>query len=346
MTTPSPRGCAAFTLVELLVSMVLITLLSLILLSLTNQTSSIWRRTTGTVEQFRGARGGFESLSRQLSQATLNTYWDYFDASGSPRTAANASTFAPQRYGRQSELRFVSGPTQTLLNATTPPHPTHGVFFQTPTGFVTNTTDYEGLDSALNTVGYFIEFNNDASNRPPFITPAMAPYRWRPRLMEFMQPSEKLSVYGTPLDWFKTAVTTPATPSSAHVLAENIVALVILPKLSREEDATEAAIAPAYAYDSTTNGPNGTDPKYNTRNQLPPVVQVTMVAVDETTANRFFTQASDPGKDLNIDGVLFQDATKYADDLKTLEKTLVDKHLSYRVFTDNISIRAAKWSTQ
>ena len=80
------RGPTAFTLVELMVSVVIVMLLMLLLLTITDATRKTWVTTTARAEQFRGARAGFESMTRRLSQATLNTYWDYFDASGAART--------------------------------------------------------------------------------------------------------------------------------------------------------------------------------------------------------------------------------------------------------------------
>ena len=93
--------------------MAIIILLLLVLVGMVNQTSNIWRGTTGRIEQFRQARDGFEAMTRRLSQATLNTYLDYVDASGNPRSSAsmapNLASFVPARYVRQSELRMLSG---------------------------------------------------------------------------------------------------------------------------------------------------------------------------------------------------------------------------------------------
>src|SRR5258708_3308729 len=95
-TAESTRS-TGFTLVELLVSMGILSVLSIILVSITNSTASTWRYPTSRIEQFRGAETAFEGITRRLSQATLNTYWDY----DSPST--------PKRYLRKSELRFISG---------------------------------------------------------------------------------------------------------------------------------------------------------------------------------------------------------------------------------------------
>ena len=161
-TAPFARR-RAFTLVELLVSMVVLSLMLVLLAQLTGSTQKVWTSTVGKVEQFRDARQAFESMTRRLSQATLNTYWDYQLSNG-----------VPAFYVRQSELRFISGNT-TLLQINPdvghgPSRPTHAIFFQAPQGFVTDTADYHGLDNLLNTWGYCIEFSDDSAIRPSFLT--------------------------------------------------------------------------------------------------------------------------------------------------------------------------------
>ena len=61
---------AAFTLVELMVSVTVLSLIMVVLMSMTNQITQTWRSTTGKIEQFQEARDGFESMTRKLSQAT------------------------------------------------------------------------------------------------------------------------------------------------------------------------------------------------------------------------------------------------------------------------------------
>ena len=353
----------AFTLVELLVSMVIMLLLLVVLVAMVNQTSVVWRRTDARIEQFSGARNGFEALTRRLSQATLNTYLDYVDINGNPRTTTtNMAAFVPVRYARQSELRILSGPGLAGSATTTPPRPTQAAFFAAPLGFVADTTDYGGLENLLNTWGYYIEFNSNGSTglniKPPFVK---SPDRYRFRLMEMMQPSETMTIYkytsgianykGT--SWFTDGL---AQTGASHVLAENIVALVLLPKLSPGDQAagnyTDGSLAPNYLYDSTgTNMPTVSDPNLDPINQLPPVITVTMVAVDETSYSRFQGMSTSMPAALGS-GTLFQSVgdTKnpsnagFAQDLQTLEATLQTNRLNYRVFTTDVSIKAAKWS--
>ncbi len=361
---PTPPR-SAFTLVELLLSTAVLALIVMMLAAMTNQTAATWRYTSGKIEQFSGARDAFESLTRQVGQATLNTYYDYFDASGQRRTPDNAGLFVPKNYGRQSELRFISGSMDRdnryggesvppLAADASRPRPTHGIFFHAPLGYVEDTPLHGGLQGLLNSWGYYVEFDSDERNRPPFLQGAtgIAPPRWRYRLMEFMQPSEKMETYSKPDDWFAPAVNQQGTPQ-AHVLAENIVALIIQPALAPKDEqeltppptVAGTALAPGYFYDSTKKNPN---PALNPQHQLPPMVRVTMVAIDEPSAIRLASGSEMP--DFGLEDLFRTDssnsAASYEKDLATLEATLAEKRCSYRVFTTTVVIRGAKWSKQ
>ena len=344
----SPKS-SGFTLVELLVSTALIALVALLLVTMTNSTASTWRYTTGRIEQFRGADTAFEAMTRRLSQATLNTYWDY------------DSPTKPTKYLRQSDLRFITGSmtvgAKKLLTTTSPRRPTQGVFFQAPLGYVDDATNFSGLDNLLNTWGYYVEFRDEVIARPAFIS---QPARYRYRLMELMQPSNSLSIYNftsgkaatyNAKDWFSAALPTsavapvattpPPPPLLAHALADNVIALVVLPKLSKkDETSTGKTLSKDYSYDSTSTDP---DPDINPKSQLPPIVQVTLVAIDEISAARMANGLTPPALDASLDAI-FLASTKFDADLVTLQKTLTDQRIGYRVFTSNVSIRGAKWS--
>ena len=346
----------AFTLIETLVSTTILVLLMLLFAAMVSRTGSAWNYTESKIEQFRNARAGFESMSRHLSQATLNTYWDY------------DSTVTPKTYLRQSELRFVSGPNLAGTITSTPPRPTHSIFFQAPLGFVvpanssdTTYSSYTGLNNILNTWGYYIEFNNEDAVKPSFIA---TPSRYRFRLMEMMQPSQALSIYnytsgltsgGTPktlsytgMDWFLNPMGSTTPP--VHVLAENIVALVLLPKLTpvaqNAGGYNNASLAPNYLYDSTGTGMTTlSDANLNPKSQLPPIVQVTMVAVDETSYSRYQSKQATTSMPPLYDATLFTNASNYDTDLQKLQISLQTNNLNYCLFTTDVAIKGAKWST-
>jgi len=332
--------------------------------SMTSQTASTWRYATSKIEQFSGARDAFESLTRHIGQATLNTYYDYFDSSGKPRTVANASTFIPKAYGRQSELRFICGSTDrdnlytgSSVPALAPdpsrPRPTHGIFFHAPLGFASDHTKHGALNSLLNCWGYYIEFGSDQDNRPGFIqgVASTTPLRYRYRLMQYMQPTESMATYAQPDQWLSPM--TSQGSANSHVLAENIVALVLQPMLSAKDEQQLAApptvpgtaLAPSYFYDSTAKN---SDPALNPQYQLPPVIRVTIVAIDEPSALRIARGSTQPA--LGLENLFLTDkmqtAQNYTQDLTTLQSKLTQMHCSFRVFTTDVIIRGAKWSKQ
>ena len=164
--------------------------------------------------------------------------------------------------------------------------------------------------------------------------------------------------------WMKEAfLRTTAIPyrfSYAHVRAENIIALIILPKLPEKDrgaDPTKLELAPAYEFDSwrvltggTANDTSagGSRSVDNTArdNLLPPIVQVTMVAVDEKAMARFGPTAN---KIPEWTDNLFSKAktvSDYATDIQTLEQRLIDDPYkpNYRIFTADIVLRGSKWS--
>ena len=350
MTSGTRRSTAAFTLVEVLVASAILVAMMGFLLVVTDQTARIWSSTSAKVEQFREARTGFERVTTRLSQATLNTYWDY-----------NSPTL-PTRYERRSELRFISGSAPTLLGTSGgATRIAHAIFFNAPLG-ITGDVKYSGLANALNTLGYFTELADDTGQRPPFITTAMIPARWRFRLMEFSQPTENFGLYQstsgmigtvpksasyTGTDWFKTDVN--GSTVLKRVVAENVIALIITPRLAKAEElplqtnATHSPLAPLYSYDST--GTNATA-QLNPKNQLPPVVQLTMIAIDDKSAEKLDLDSTKADVFGIVKSKLFADTRKLTADLATLEGTLGRKHLRYRIFTTNVHIRAAKWSRE
>jgi uncharacterized protein (TIGR02599 family) len=399
------RGAGGFSLVELLVAIAILSILVLVMANLIALTSKTYLQTTVKVGQFAAAQAGFESMTRRLSQATLNTYLDYEDASNKTDQAyvsssGGATTFVPTHYGRQSELRFIAGNIAPAGSASfagsydpnfgttsIPCRPTQAIFFAAPLNETASTSGNVGLSRLLNVCGYYIEYNSDPEIPGILQNVPGVSKRYRFRLMEMNELTENLSIYAdvastTPYvghGWFtgpltgNDADTGKSEPACSSVLAENIVALIFLPRLSPENEAyysgnpavAAATLAPDYFYDSTTVGKSGyysgTQNGFNlagganTINQLPPLVQVTMVAIDEPSAIRLqarFGAVSPPSAALlnqlyagPSGGALFTDATQYATDLTNFQLNLTKLHLTYHVFQTNVGIKEARWSS-
>lgn len=320
----------AFSLLEMLVAIAVLGIIVVLASSLTGAIQNVWKRTSAQTEQFRSARQGLETISSRLSQATLNPYW----------VVQTNSSGTPVRYERQSDLRFLSSNT----NPTPSAQPGSALFFQAPTGFYTNSANT--LNAALNTWGYFVEYDSDASYnnyRPAFLAAGAAKYRFR--LVEFLDPSDGLRIFqdtsGRPsytgTAWFSTPLGTPGT---RRVLAENIVALIALPRLSSVEDASGTALAPGYTYDSTSSNSVA---KLNPKHQLPPIVDIAVVAIAESSAGRITWGSSPPNFGASS---LFTNPANMDADLETLRKNIEAQGLSAQVFRTSVPIAAARWSTE
>jgi uncharacterized protein (TIGR02599 family) len=133
------------------------------------------------------------------------------------------------------------------------------------------------------------------------------------------------------------------------VVAENVIAMILLPKISPNDQTNGLgahSLATNYVYDSSTNlNVALAYPKnaiLNTRNQLPPVVQVTLVAVDEASAVRIPSLYAGLS---NTVGGYFNDASLFSNDISLLQSNLAAKGISFRVFTTDVMLKGAKWSS-
>jgi uncharacterized protein (TIGR02599 family) len=122
--------------------------------------------------------------------------------------------------------------------------------------------------------------------------------------------------------------------------------LIILPKLSTAEDPTGAKLSPDFSYDSRSTADS------SKTNQLPPLVQVIMVAIDEPSAIKLAAKNGTAMPKL-IPTSLFTNSANLQQDLDTLEKILTATPgnatgntipLNYIVMNSDVSIHAAKWS--
>lgn len=314
----------AFTLIELLISFAVLAMISLVIFGIVNSTSSLWRQTKGKVETFRESRAAFETIVQRLSQATLNTYWGFEDPND------------PGDYVRLSELHFIAGPAGDLLGTPASDTPTSAVFFQAPLGYAKAPSR---LNNLLNEAGYFIQFGDDTDTVPLFLQSTHEP-RFRYRLMEFLPATEDLQIYNPALagknDWFQqSAAANP--PVATRPIAENIIAFVVRPRLSTADAAVGQALSTNYTYDSRDEN----QPTWI--NQLPPVLDILMVAIDETSAMRL-ADGSQPTLDSIVDSEMFTTDGDFDADIERLRLALVEENINFRIFQTTIAPREAKWA--
>jgi uncharacterized protein (TIGR02599 family) len=223
--------------------------------------------------------------------------------------------------------------------------------------------------------GYFVQWGNDTSFRPAFLANnTLVPLRYRYRLMEYSPTAEMNQIYSAkykPItqnsrQWFQEAVqsnivTGEKSTSRAFTrpIAENILALVISPQIEVPPGATgvtPTSIAPNYIYDSTlvsnpgATGGSGTNSQ-GTQHLLPPLIQVTMIALDQVSAETLSSNAATQQAVSNVLGGLFQQASSLGTDLHQsdgtqgqLEKLLRAQKLNFRVFTTMIALKQSRWS--
>jgi uncharacterized protein (TIGR02599 family) len=385
------RKYAGFSLIELLVSVAVLSLVMVLVFQMLERTQVSFKKARDSVSEYKDARNGFDAITRRLSQATLNTFWQV------NKNSSNVAT----KFQRESDLHYISGPASVLLGAPPPDageRTTHAMFFQSPTGYsevvsktgvAANSLEYGNFSNLLNGWGYFVEFGTDTIDRPQYLNSldnAPRP-RARFRLMEFSQVAERLQIYAEQLrskttgqstaainKWFLNdtnygvnfsgnyKVTASDQNGSAsnsilrttRLIAENIIALVVLPAESLSANYRDQ-LAPNYYYDTRAwQGGNsgmagGQTLVEKTRHVLPPIVDVTMVAVDEADFRKV-TQLE------NIDSVsgfstvnftkdLFKVAKNYDKDLETLRNTLSNHkpEIKFRVFRASVRLREAKW---
>jgi uncharacterized protein (TIGR02599 family) len=317
------KSRAGFTILEVMVASAVFIMLLGLLLSTISQTSTVTRRATEKVSAFQGARSAFELITSKLSQATMNSYWDY----DSPMT--------PTKYIRKSELHFVVGPAgEDPLPGTSGTG--QAVFFQAPGG-VTGTSTYNGMDNLLNAYGYYIEYQGEPGL--PFQTSASNTSRYR--LMQQVSNTESLGVYSG------NATSDPdgtgwISGDNSAVVAENIVYMAIWPRKATSEDSTGSALTTSFAYNSRLNSAGNTQP--DTANQLPPTIQLTLVAIDETSAVRFCTSSTAPTQISDAFSGLFSTSsvTQFDADLDTLTQRLTANGVNFRVFTMIVPMRESK----
>lgn len=341
-TQPRGRG---FTLVEVLVAMSILSLLLVMMLKTTSLTSRAWQDTTEKMKAFSDARAAFDQITGKLSQSVMNTYWDYDDVK------------APTYYKRQSELQFLSLPMASLTSGVYPAatYPTHAVFFQAPTGMVYDKGSYGNLPNLLNAYGYFIQYGDDDSERPDFLDEVLnkVPKKFTFRLKEWTVPSEKLTLYSNTSgsDYLGTASMgwIDLQSPTAHTLAENVIALIVLPKKQSDTSSgkSEVLVNSKFIYNSRNDVTTGGSVERMQKHQLPPEVDVVMVAIDEGSARSLRMTTTPPQL---VDPAWFQDPEKLDDsvdgdgDLTKLQKSLDQKRIRYILLRSTVMLRAGRWS--
>jgi uncharacterized protein (TIGR02599 family) len=290
-------------------------------------------------------------------------------------------------------------------------------------GAVNSERVYRGLTNLLSVVGYYVKWGDD-EERPLFMgdTEKHVPQRFRYRLMQVQQPAETVMVYADinyteltaggagkpklkaspglgfsgPTDWIHVAVGTKNFPNAfkevngarsmdySRVLAENIVGLIIVPKVpekdrkspDRLDDLTDdfeydTCPEPAFLSQKREFSSSPADLKLmnmkqflNAKalkqlHQLPPILQVTMIAIDEESGAKLAGHSEQPPDWLTGRFARLSTTQQFLDELGdpvapsrdsviykigNSDRAFSAPPMKYRVFTTDVVLRGAKWS--
>ena len=255
-----------WTLIEVLISTSILAVLVMVMAEALNTTQRSWLASRSAAERQQTVDSAISVLSREVRQAMLASRPSYDTA---------LDKLVPA-----SDLHFVCGPAAELLPGV-PGVCGDAVFFQRP--------GRDGdLQRAMQACGFFVQFGGDEVWRPTFLT--ALPSNRRLRLLQFHQPAENLTLFQPTAvigeasrlsqltsrsdlyNWFVQPLSdTGAFKSSVSVVAENVVAMIV-----------QASPSAQRCYDSRRfQWEAGSAEAALSRHQLPDMMDVTLVMVDE-----------------------------------------------------------------
>jgi len=381
------NAVSAFTMVEMLVATAVLVVLLVLSAQIIDRTSRVWTDASSKMEQFREARIGFDALIEHLNKATLAQYYGYTYKTVASTLVQSGTMQVPFYFGRRSELRFICGPgAMEAQTSTTSPCPTDSVFFTAPLG-ITSSGSYARLSGLLNLCGYFVQWSNVDPELPSILyghtvngtTLSGSTGNYRFRLMQFVQPAENMTLYSQTAGSYVKAdptyafVNTPAwpltamgnSPASVRPVANNVVALLLLPALSTTDTSGSlVAMTGTYGwtYDSMLNGnkasiedPTTINPATSSFNRLPPVIRVVLYTIDEISAKKLQNSSTVPNIYQYQSTQLFQNPTILyptmsgtivtdVGDLARFESVLVQNKLTFRRFEAAVQLPPQPWS--
>ncbi len=339
------RRFRGFSLVEVLVSMTILLGMLLIITQVISSAQQTWRRASQRLSQFREARTAFDTITRGLSQAAINSYRTYDYGYGGPPGVPKSPLQAPTGYTTTAELGIVMGQSNSIFTGLggSTVSPGHAVLFQAPLGYTLN-PDYRQLNRLMCVRGYYILFGSDTDYMPQGLTGSLQT-KYRYRLWEYQPPAETNMVYapGKTTAWTKVAAGDMAPSSGVNTVrpvAENILTLVLAPSFGAAASGGGSVVtvnqnsAPTH-YEFNSYTPADSALKYH----LPTSVQVVMVAIDEESAIRLAQQyGTNPPQ---LYAASFNNPAALANDLKIVRESLLKRHVNFRVFSSSVILSAA-----
>lgn len=248
-------------------------------------------------------------------------------------------------------------------------------------GATSANSNYVSLNKSMNSLGFYIQYSTPG-NLPSWMSTLFG-QGYRFRLMQAIQPTENFDLYYytsqgvyNALAWLPTVgTTTRETTYNTSVLADNVVLLIFRPRLAPQDEVgasvysgiaytANATISPDYQYDSRAweYNYNGTIPPVGAanrriistptnrnlsglmRNQLPSIVDVAMVCVDDASITRFGNTSATPPAQLRVSASLFTNSANLDADLATYAAQLDSYHINYRIFRSSVNMQSSSWA--
>ncbi len=336
-TNPRTQRRWAFTLIEVLVSMVILAMILLVITSVIGQAQRTWKGATSRLSQFREARQAFDAVSRNLRQATINSHGDYL-----PR-ATPFSPPPPPGIIRNAELgiRFDRATDIVTGGSGAAELPGSAVIFQAPLG-LTAVSEFRPLKNLLCVRGYFVRFGSDEDFMPVGLKSRLKE-RFRYRLIEYAPPTETNPVYvpgAKKDDW--TFISETNGRKYFRIVANNVLALILAPTFNdgaagnTPKDLGDPVQDPIYRFSSYEDG------QYNQRStlhRLPASTQIIMVAVDDESAGRMITGETSPDI-LQQAGAPFTNPQALERDVAALREYMNGQKYNFRIFSSNVFLLA------
>lgn len=277
------------TLVELLVTVAVLGVLLAVMFAVLQQAGRVVQRTSRQANSLQESRAVFARLAEALRTATVVSAPHFFDH------RANSFDFENGHRG-QYELRpkaahsFVTGPSAQLLGEGAAVYPGDAMFFAAARG-ETDDPALEPLRDALNGLACLVEHGSESASFPNFLSPWLDA-RSRYRLKLYVEASENFALRLLQPDtrWYQKILPADLPPGAttprAQVLAENVVALLVLPL--HENGKT---LAGGTVYDTQAWRVPGLDSEARASaeagfNRLPGALRVALVTIPETVAAR------------------------------------------------------------
>lgn len=248
------RTPRAFTLLELLVAMAVLSILLVLLISVTNSASKLWRANENRVDSYREARAAINMISGDLSSLFSSTNTAFFAVT--PEDGRQDADLPPVKTGTPDE-----GMNGKIFFLTALPIDAQG-----------ENRNSNPNKSDLCTIGYYLAY--DKTSLTGKGTASYNLYRYfRGSDATFAQLSQ-----GNPFADIDIQVTdtSPTTSQGAEVIAKNITGFEIKPyTVDTSATATANSAKPFQKFQKSAKTP------------LPDIIEIKIKAIDNESAKRF-----------------------------------------------------------